>query len=59
MSTMMFTDGCASCCDRILALKVSGSLWPSVYDVFHLHDVMGSDHCPLGLTVRLDEGKGE
>ncbi|KAL6779980.1 hypothetical protein ACKKBG_A14550 [Auxenochlorella protothecoides x Auxenochlorella symbiontica] len=44
---------------RLDYFLVSGSLWPSVYDVFHLHDVMGSDHCPLGLTVRLDEGKGE
>jgi hypothetical protein len=33
-------------------LQVSEALWPSVHDCYHLHDVMGSDHCPVGVVLK-------
>ncbi len=33
---------------------VSESLYPAVHDCFHLRSVMGSDHVPLGLVVKMD-----
>ena len=33
---------------------VSGDLLPSLADAFIMPDVMGSDHCPLGIILRMD-----
>ncbi len=33
---------------------VSGDLLPSLADAFIMPDVMGSDHCPLGIILRTD-----
>lgn len=38
---------------RLDYFLVSESLFDSVHDCYHLPDLMGSDHAPLGLTVKL------
>jgi hypothetical protein len=37
------------CC---AALQVSDSLADQLHDSYTLADVMGSDHCPIGLVVK-------
>jgi exodeoxyribonuclease-3 len=39
---------------RIDYFFVSENLLPSVTDAFILPDVMGSDHCPVGITLKTD-----
>ncbi|KDD77043.1 hypothetical protein H632_c33p2 [Helicosporidium sp. ATCC 50920] len=39
---------------RLDYVLVSDALWSKVHDVFHLSDVQGSDHCPLGIQLNLD-----
>lgn len=38
---------------RLDYFLVSESLFDAVHDCYHLPDLMGSDHAPLGLTVKL------
>ncbi len=38
---------------RLDYFLVSEALYPKMYDTFHLEGYMGSDHCPLGLTLTL------
>lgn len=38
---------------RLDYFLVSETLYPKAYDTFHLEGYMGSDHCPLGLTLTL------
>ena len=33
-------------------LQVSQPLLEQVYDCYHLTDIMGSDHCPVGLVLK-------
>ncbi len=35
----------------VLNLQVSDGLVGNVYETFHRPDVMGSDHCPIGITL--------
>ena len=37
-----------------LRLQVPDALASKVHDVFHLPDISGSDHCPIGLVLRID-----
>ena len=37
------------------AAQVSEALADAVHDCFHLQDMEGSDHCPVGLTLRLKQ----
>jgi exodeoxyribonuclease-3 len=37
---------------RIDYFLVSESLLPQVKDAFILNEVMGSDHCPVGITLQ-------
>ena len=39
---------------RIDYFFVSENLLPSVTDAFILPEVMGSDHCPIGITLKID-----
>ena len=39
---------------RLDYFLLSSDLVEKVHDVFHLPGVMGSDHCPLGLTLKLE-----
>lgn len=39
---------------RIDYFFVSENLLPSIKDAFILPDVMGSDHCPIGITLKID-----
>ena len=39
---------------RIDYFFVSGNLLPSVKEAFTMPDVMGSDHCPVGITLEVD-----
>jgi exodeoxyribonuclease-3 len=39
---------------RIDYFFVSENLLPSVTGAFILPDVMGSDHCPIGITLKID-----
>jgi exodeoxyribonuclease-3 len=38
---------------RIDYFLASESLLPTLNDAFILHDVMGSDHCPVGIEVNI------
>jgi hypothetical protein len=35
-------------------VQVSESLADKVHDAYHLPDVQGSDHCPIGIVLRTD-----
>ena len=38
---------------RLDHFLVSESLWGQVHDCYHLPEVTGSDHCPLGLVLKV------
>jgi exonuclease III len=35
-------------------MQVPESLVVQVHDVYHLPEMTGSDHCPVGLVLRMD-----
>ncbi len=37
-------------------MQVSQALLDQVHDCFHLTDFMGSDHCPVGLVLKIKAG---
>ena len=41
---------------RLDYFLVSEALCGSVHDCFHLPGVMGSDHCPLGIELKMGGG---
>ena len=40
--------------DVLACTQVPAALAGKVHDAFQLPTIMGSDHCPIGLTLKLD-----